>query len=105
MKIEYELDHPVAVPREEVKAHAHSERNRIRRELAEAVKMLDSGIEADLVDEPGVGWKVEKRHGYQPETIEDRRQKRRHWKQKAWKRRTMNRKRRAAAWQEARKSA
>ena len=95
----------LTVPREEIKAHAHSERTRIRQELAVLAQQVSAGVEADLLHEPGVAWKQERRHEYREETHEDRKRNRRHWKTRGWKRRSEKRRKRTEALQATRDAA
>ncbi len=80
----------------EHRAHAHSERHRIKGELHAMVKSVGKSLDVDDCDEPAVGWKPARHHS--AEHAADKTVKRRnlrHWKLKEWKRRTANRRKRA----------
>ncbi|HWL42328.1 MAG TPA: hypothetical protein VNQ73_05245 [Ilumatobacter sp.] len=88
-------------PKQELRAHAHSERHRIHVELSQVAQTVSAGYDAEDVHEPGPAWvpvhhrdaevakaKVAKANG----------RGRRHWKTKMWKRRTLMRQARAEAF-------
>ncbi len=93
--------------KQEVRAHAHSERHRIHVELQNAAKEISGGIDPADVHEPGEAWKP--MHHHDPEVAKNKLAKRsatkRHWKTKMWKRRTAVRQDRAAAIRQARDNA
>jgi len=72
----------------ERRAHARGERSRIHAQLRSVVQ-----ADPENIDEPGVAYRLERRRGA-PETSVHRF---RHWKQKAWKRRSADRLARAVA--------
>ena len=78
------------LPRQERRAHAHSERHRIHVELQKAAQIVSAGIEPEDVHEPGRAWKPERNHD--SEIAKSKMAKsssaKRHWKTKMWKRRT-----------------
>jgi hypothetical protein len=78
-------------PRVELRAHARSERQRINSELNAVASLVSGGIEPDDTGEPGAAWKPV--HHHDPERAKAKLSKRqlRHWKVKAWKRRTADR--------------
>jgi hypothetical protein len=71
---------------EERRAHARRERQRVNVRLRE-LAVLGEG------DEPGAGWRPERRHEFAVRPVGRRR--RRHWKQPFWKRRSASRRERA----------
>lgn len=80
----------------EQRAHAHSERHRIKGELHVIVKSVGQSLDADDCDEPAIGWKPA--HHHDPAHADAKTEKQRvtrHWKLKEWKRRTTNRRKRA----------
>jgi len=92
----------VLPPKEELRAHARGERHRINSELHLLSAAVGVTIETDDADEPGVGWKPLHHHDAERGRAESQRSgPMRHWKQKAWKRRTLVRRRKAAALQYA----
>ncbi len=101
-----DLDIPLQV-KQEVRAHAHSERHRIHVELQSAAKDISGGIDPADVHEPGAAWKP--MHHHDAEVAKSKLAKRsrtqRHWKTKMWKRRTNLRRERAEALEEARRNA
>jgi len=101
-----DLDIPMQV-KQEVRAHAHSERRRIHVELQNAAKEISGGTDPADVHEPGEAWKP--MHHHDPEVAKNKLAKRsatkRHWKTKMWKRRTAMRQDRAAAIRQARDNA
>ena len=98
-------DHDIPMQvKQEVRAHAHSERHRIHVELRSAVKDISGGIDPADVHEPGAAWKP--MHHHDADVAKSKTAKRsetkRHWKTKMWKRRTQLRLDRTAALQAAR---
>jgi hypothetical protein len=90
--------HDVAPPpRMDLRAHAHNERHRIHSELHAVAATVSAGVEPDELHEPGRAWVPQHHHD-----AERGRAKRtpnlKHWKVKAWKRRTAMRKQRAQAF-------
>lgn len=86
-------------PKQELRAHAHSERHRIHVQLSNVATQVSAGLDPADVHEPGAAWKPE--HHRDPEVARSKLAKRsrtkRHWKTKMWKRRTALRQARAAA--------
>ncbi len=84
-------------PREEIRAHAHSERHRIHVELQSVAQDVSAGADPEDVHEPGAAWKP--LHHHDAEVAKSKLAKRsrgkRHWKTKMWKRRTQLRRQRA----------
>lgn len=101
-----DLEVPMQV-KQEVRAHAHSERHRIHVELRNAAKEISGGTDPADVHEPGEAWKP--MHHHDSEVAKNKLAKRsaakRHWKTKMWKRRTAVRRERAAAIRQARDNA
>jgi len=98
----------VPVPiKQEVRAHAHSERHRIHVELQSVAQDVSAGIDPHDVHEPGEAWRPTSHHD--PEVAKIKFAKRgvtkRHWKTKMWKRRTQVRRQRAEAIRVARDNA
>jgi hypothetical protein len=91
-------------PKEELRAHAHSERHRIHVELQAVAQDVCGGLEPDDVHEPGAAWKpVKHRDADVARTkLAKRSRAKRHWKTKMWKRRTAMRRQRARRLQLAR---
>ena len=91
-------------PKEELRAHAHSERHRIHVELQAVAQDVCGGVEPDDVHEPGAAWKpVKHRDADVARTkLAKRSRAKRHWKTKMWKRRTAMRRQRARRLQLAR---
>ena len=85
-------------PKQELRAHAHSERHRIHVELQSVAQEVCAGTDPDDLHEPGAAWKP--MHHRDSEVAKSKIAKRgrnqRHWKTKMWKRRTQIRKQRAA---------
>lgn len=88
------------LPRQERRAHAHSERHRIHVELQTVAQSVSGGLEPDEVHEPGAAWKP--MHHRDAEVAKSKLAKRsrtkRHWKTKMWKRRTQMRQQKIEAW-------
>lgn len=94
-------DAELPVPaKQELRAHAHSERHRIHVELNNVASQVSAGLDPADVHEPGVAWKPE--HPRDPDVARDkllnRSRSRRHWKLKMWKRRTKMRQQKARAF-------
>lgn len=87
-------------PKQELRAHAHSERHRIHVELNQVASEVSSGLDPSDVHEPGAAWKP--MHHHDPEVAKTKVAKRkrtsRHWKTKMWKRRSKVRQERAEAF-------
>ena len=88
-------------PKQEVRAHAHSERHRIHVELNQVAHQVSAGLEPEDLHEPGAAWKPV--HHHDPEVArakaaKQRKRNRRHWKTKMWKRRTKVRQEKAEAF-------
>jgi hypothetical protein len=92
--------------KQEVRAHAHSERHRIHVELQTVAKEVSAGLEPEDVHEPGAAWKPESHHDAEvaKRKLAKRNRSKRHWKTKMWKRRTQLRRDRAAQLDLARKN-
>jgi hypothetical protein len=85
-------------PKQELRAHAHSERHRIHVELSNVANQVSAGLDPADVHEPGAAWKPV--HHHDAEVARDKLAKlgrKRHWKLKMWKRRTKMRQARAEA--------
>ena len=98
----------VQVPiKQEVRAHAHSERHRIHVELQSVAQDVSSGIEPEDVHEPGEAWRPTHHHDAEvaKRKLAKRSLTKRHWKTKMWKRRTQVRRARAEALRMARDNA
>ena len=93
-----EADLPMQ-PKQELRAHAHSERHRIHVQLSNVAVQVSGGLDPADVHEPGAAWKPE--HHRDPDVARSKLAKRsrtkRHWKTKMWKRRTAMRQARAEA--------
>jgi len=78
------------LPRQERRAHAHSERHRIHVELQNVAQHVSAGIEPEDVHEPGRAWKPTHHHDAEvaKSKLAKRGRSQRHWKTKMWKRRT-----------------
>ena len=88
-------------PKQELRAHAHSERHRIHVELNQVAHQVSAGLEPEDLHEPGRAWKPEKHHDAEVaknKLAKQRRRNMRHWKTKMWKRRTTIRQARAEAY-------
>ena len=87
-------------PKQELRAHAHSERHRIHVELSQVANQVSAGLEPEDLHEPGRAWKPEKHHDAEvaKTKIAKRKRNRRHWKTKMWKRRTKVRQEKAEAF-------
>ena len=87
-------------PKQELKAHAHSERHRIHVELNQVAQEVSAGLDPEDLHEPGTAWKPEHHHDAEVAKTKLAKQKRsrRHWKTKMWKRRTKMRQAKAEAF-------
>ena len=83
------------MPKMDMRAHAHNERHRINSELQAVAAQVSAGYEPDEVHEPGPAWVPE--HHRKPLKEGGASRALRHWKVKAWKRRTNVRKAKAQA--------
>jgi hypothetical protein len=85
-------------PKQELRAHAHSERHRIHVELSNVANQVSAGLDPADLHEPGAAWKPV--HHHDAEVARDKLAKRgrkRHWKLKMWKRRSKMRQAKAEA--------
>lgn len=84
-------------PKQEVRAHAHSERHRIHVELQNVAHDVSAGLEPEDLHEPGAAWKPDHHHDAEiaKSKLAKRNRSKRHWKTKMWKRRTQLRRERA----------
>ena len=84
-------------PKQELRAHAHSERHRIHVELQSVAQDVSAGTEPEDVHEPGAAWKPLRHHDAEvaKSKVTKRSRTKRHWKTKMWKRRTQMRRQRA----------
>lgn len=97
MSQRHRADTAALPPKEELRAHARSERHRINSELHSLSTAVGRAIEPDDADEPGVGWKpVHHRDAERARAKAVKAKRPRHWKVKAWKRRTTLRRAKAA---------
>lgn len=80
-------------PRQERRAHAHSERHRIHVELQNVAQEVCAGVDPADVHEPGAAWKPMHHHDAEvaKSKLAKRNRAKRHWKTKAWKRRSLRR--------------
>lgn len=83
------------MPKMDARAHAHNERHRIHSELHAVAVQVSSGYEPDEVHEPGRAWVPEHHHDAVKAKKLAAGRPNRHWKVKAWKRRTAVRKAKA----------
>lgn len=90
-------------PKQELRAHAHSERHRIHVELNNVANQVSSGLDPADVHEPGAAWKpVHHRDADIAREKEAKKGRRlRHWKTKMWKRRSAIRQAKAEAFRDA----
>lgn len=87
------------LPKQELRAHAHAERHRIHSELHLLSNAVGTSVEVDDADEPGVEWKPVHHHDANRARAKlDGAANTRHWKRKAWKRRTLQRRAKAMAF-------
>ena len=93
--------------KQEVRAHAHSERHRIHVELQSVARDISGGIDPADVHEPGEAWRPMHHHDAEvaKTKLAKRSRTKRHWKTKMWKRRTQLRRERAEALAAARRNA
>jgi hypothetical protein len=97
MSQRHRSDSGVLPPKEELRAHARSERHRVNGALHVLSSSVGRCVEPDDVDEPGVAWKpVHHRDAVRAKAKASRPVRVRHWKLKAWKRRSALRRQRAA---------
>ena len=88
-------------PKQELKAHAHSERHRIHVELNQVAQEVSAGLDPEDLHEPGTAWKPLHHHDAdvaKEKLAKQRKRNRRHWKTKMWKRRTKMRQEKAEAF-------
>ena len=88
-------------PKQELRAHAHSERHRIHVELNQVAQEVSGGLDPEDLHEPGTAWKPIHHHDAEvakEKLAKQRKRNRRHWKTKMWKRRTKMRQARAEAF-------
>ena len=88
-------------PKQETKAHAHSERHRIHVELNQVAQEVSAGLDPEDLHEPGTAWKPNHHHDAdvaKEKLAKQRKRNRRHWKTKMWKRRTKMRQAKAEAF-------
>ena len=87
-------------PKQEVRARAHSERQRIHVELNQVAQEVSAGHDADDLHEPGTAWKPVHHHDSEvaKNKVAKQGRNRRHWKTKMWKRRTKIRQEKAEAF-------
>ena len=88
-------------PKQELRAHAHSERHRIHVELNQVAQEVSAGLDPEDLHEPGRAWKPIHHHDSEvakEKLAKQRKRNRRHWKTKMWKRRTKMRQARAEAF-------
>src|SRR5690606_41705406 len=76
------------------RTQARSERHRVNTALADVTGQIQGGTEPDDVIEPSVGFRAERHHD--PSKAQPSKRRRRHWKLKMWKRRTAERRAKAA---------
>jgi hypothetical protein len=78
------------LPRQETRAHAHSERHRIHVELQSVAQGVSAGVAPEDLHEPGSAWKPTSHHDADvaKSKLAKRNRTKRHWKTKMWKRRT-----------------
>ena len=82
-------------PKLDARAHAHNERHRINSELQAVAAQVSAGYEPDEVHEPGRAWVPPHHHAAERGKKSAMSTPKRHWKVKAWKRRTTVRKAKA----------
>jgi hypothetical protein len=88
-------------PKQELRAHAHSERHRIHVELSQVAQEVSAGLDPEDLHEPGTAWKPIHHHDSEiakQKLAKQKRRNRRHWKTKMWKRRTKMRQQKAEAF-------
>jgi hypothetical protein len=84
-----------------LRAHARSERQRISSELHAVADMVSGGVEPDDASEPGAAWKPVHHHDAERAKAKVAKRQLRHWKVKAWKRRSADRRAKNLAFQMA----
>ncbi|MDJ0767732.1 MAG: hypothetical protein QNJ12_03025 [Ilumatobacter sp.] len=87
-------------PKQELRARAHSERQRIHVELNQVAQDVSAGLEPEDLHEPGTAWKPAHHHDAEVAKTKIAKQgrSRRHWKTKMWKRRSKMRQDKAEAF-------
>ncbi len=85
-------------PKMDLRAHAHNERHRINSELHSVAAQVSAGYEPDEVHEPGRAWVPGHQHDTEKAIKSAAPKGMRHWKMKAWKRRSSLRKAKAEAF-------
>ncbi len=96
MSQRHHMQEAVPPPKMDLRAHAHNERHRINSELHSVATQVSSGLEPDDVHEPGRAWVPSHHHDAAKGKASALKRVPRHWKVKAWKRRTTVRKAKAA---------
>ncbi len=86
-------------PRAEVRARARSERQRVHTELQTVALQVSGGLEPEDTAEPGAAWRPAPRRDADRARRKGTKRSLRHWKLKAWKRRTAERRARNLASQ------
>jgi hypothetical protein len=99
MSRRHHLVEQAPLARVESRAKARRERQRISAELTQLAGAV-AAVEPDDVDEPGPAWRPPHHHDAEraKKALGDANRQRRHWKQKAWKRRSAQRRAEALAW-------
>lgn len=95
MSRRHRAETPNPLTKAEIRAHAHRERHRVREELERIASAVGNTIDVDECDEPGVEWRAP--HHHEHHHAKERTGRIRHWKLKAWKRRSAIRKSRSSA--------
>ena len=85
-------------PKMDLRAHAHNERHRINSELHAVASQVSAGSEPEDVHEPGRAWVPLHHHDADRARASLMHPQARHWKLKMWKRRTSERRAKAAAF-------
>ena len=99
MSKRHRTEEAIPLPRAEQRAHAHAERHRVKSELHLLADQVSHGVEPDDVVEPGSAWKPLHHHDAEKALKKVTGTRRlRHWKRKEWKRRTLVRQQRNAAY-------
>jgi hypothetical protein len=83
----------------EQRAHAKAERHRVNTELHTMATAVQAGTEPEDTVEPGPAWRPVHHHSSEKAKakLASSKRRRRHWKMKAWKRRTQVRRAKAIA--------
>jgi hypothetical protein len=81
--------------RERIRAKFHSERQRVHGALRDIAESCRGGIDAEDLDDPGDAFHRRHHHDANRGRAQAKRQRKRHWKTKMWKRRTTVRRVRA----------